>query len=201
MPNKNVKGKVIAIYSSFPGQGKSVICQRLVKEHGFHHLPFARLIKRLAFVLLTEHGYSGNAAIRYLESEKEVHLDKIAGAPTARYLLQTLGTEWGRHIIHANLWLLEWETQARTLTDSGLNIVADDLRLPSEVEAVHRLGGRIWRVERPDAEIPESSNHETEGRLNSVSFDRLLINDGTIESLYKKVDAAVNFTRTGKLKP
>lgn len=195
----NVSGKIIGIYSSIPQQGKSTIREYLVNKYGFRHLPFARLIKQMVFTLLVQHGYRDEDAIRYIEVDKEVCLDRLHGAPTARYLLQTLGTDWGRHQVHNDFWTSEWECKAGVWSRSGVSVVADDLRFPNEMEALKRLGGKSWRVERPGSVIPKSASHESEGRLSLMTFDRLINNEGCVKELYKKVDKALKYTRTGVL--
>lgn len=199
MSGKNLFGKVIGIYSSIPQQGKSTIRDYLVRKHEFRHLPFARLIKRMLFTFLIEHGYREEDAIRFMESEKEVCLDRVYGTPTTRYLLQTLGTEWGRNAVHPEIWLAEWESKARVWSRSGVDVVADDLRFPNEVEAIWRLGGKVWRIERPGSAIPECAGHASEGRLNAIRFDRVINNDADVKELYRKVEKCLKFTRTGIL--
>jgi hypothetical protein len=197
-PNRS-QGKIIAIYSSIPRQGKSTIKDYLVNKHGFRHLPFARLIKQMVFTLLIQHGYRDEDAIRYIEIDKEVPLNRLYGMPTARYLLQTLGTDWGRNHVHAEFWLAEWESKASVWSRTGQGIIADDMRFPNEMEAVKRLCGKTWRVERPGSVAPASAGHVSEGRLSTMEFDRVISNAGCVTELYKKVDKALKYTKTGIL--
>jgi hypothetical protein len=198
-PTNRSQGKIIAIYSSIPQQGKSTIKDYLVNKYGFRHLPFARLIKQMLFTLLVQHGYRDEDAIKYIEIEKNTPLSRLHGMPTARFLLQTLGTGWGRHQVHNDFWLAEWEAKASVWSRTGQGIIADDMRFPNEMEAVKRLCGKVWRVERPGSEIPKSASHESEGRLSAMQFDRAISNAGCVTELYKKVDKALKYTRTGVL--
>lgn len=194
MPDPTAFGKIIGIYSSMPQQGKSTACQRLVEHHGYRHLPFARIIKRMAMTFLVECGYPEPIAADYINVNKEVPLERVPGMPTARYLMQTLGTQWGRHEVSPNLWVDEWECKARVWSRSGVPVVADDMRFPNEVEAIKRLGGKIWRIERPNTQFdPEVLRHASEGGLASLTFDRVINNDKGVKELYKKVDAAVSY--------
>jgi hypothetical protein len=190
------EGKIIAIYSSIPRQGKSTIRDYLVTAHEFRYLPFSRVLKKMVYTLLIEHGYTHETAISYIEVDKSVPISGIAGSPTARELLQTLGTEWGRNMISTNLWLAEWETKARVWSRSGVSVVADDLRFPNEIEAVNRLGGWTWRVERPDMPEDPCHRHSSEGNLDSLHFDRVFNNDGTIGDLRAKVKQGLKYTRS-----
>lgn len=170
-----------------------------MEKHDFRWLPFAYWLKKMIFKLLVEAGYREEDAIRYLEVDKHIPLDRIPGMPTSRYLMQTLATEWGRNIVHVNLWAGLWENFARAWSRSGVSIVADDMRFPNEAEAIRLLGGKLWRVERPGAIITEDAKHMSEGRLNSLTFNRLINNDGDVRDLYCKVEKCLKFTRTGVL--
>jgi hypothetical protein len=193
-------GKLVAIYSSFPYQGKSEARKRLVEKHGYRHLPFARLIKRMVFVFLIQHGYTEEQAIDFIEVNKDVPIDRVGGRPTARRLMHTLGTDWGRNSVYVDLWLTEWEMKARTWMKSGVSVVADDLRFPNEAQAVKRLSGMLWRIERPSVQPTQDDlSRESEGRLNAIKFDRMLINDGTVGQLWKNCDKAVSLRCKVKL--
>jgi hypothetical protein len=194
-----MQGKIIGIYSSIPSQGKSTIRDYLVNKHGFRHLPFARLIKQMIFTLLIQHGYRDEDAIRYIEIDKEVPLNRLYGMPTARFLMQTLGTDWGRNQVHVDFWVAEWEAKASVWSRTGVSVITDDMRFPNEMEAVKRLGGKTWRVERPGAIPPVSAGHVSEGCLSAMEFDRVISNAGCVTELYRKVDKALKYTRTGVL--
>jgi len=146
----------------------------------------------MIFVFLIQHGYTEEQAIDFIEVNKDVPIDRVGGMPTARRLFHTLGTDWGRNLVYVDLWLTEWEMKARTWIKSGVSIVADDLRFPNEAQAVKRLNGMLWRIERPSVQpTPDDLSRESEGRLNAIQFDRLLVNDGTIGQLWKNCDKAV----------
>lgn len=188
-----IPAPVVGIYSSFPQQGKTTIANRLVEKFGFRRLSFARVPKRMIVVFLIECGYPEAAAIDFVEVNKDVPLERVSGMPTARYLIKTMASEWGRHLVHPDVWANEWEMKAGVWSRSGKPVVAEDLRFPNEVAAVTRLGGQIWRVEKPDATVGESIlSHESEGRLNHLNFDRVFVNDGTKGALHIQVDASVS---------
>lgn len=189
-------GAIVAIYSSIPQQGKSEIKKYLIERRGFREVKFAYVLKKMAKTFLISFGYTDQEAERYIEVDKHLPLQRIPGMPTSRWIQQSLGTDWGRHLIHPELWVMRWEMTARTWSRSGVGVVADDLRFPNEVESVRRLGGSTWRVERPDVKIsPEVLEHASEGRLNEHKFNRVIVNDGSIEDLYKAIDKAL--PRTG----
>lgn len=90
----------------------------------------------------------------------------------------TLFTEWGRKLIHPDLWVEPWEA-ARPKQS---RVVADDVRFPNEYAKVREKGGQVWRVIMPGAK-PADPNDETEGRLDGFEFDRVICNNSTLLDL------------------
>lgn len=102
---------------------------------------------------------------------------------TPRLLLQLLGTECGRQIIHPNIWC--------NATMAGYkpkdNWIITDVRFPNEAKSIKDEGGILIRVDRPGFE--NTGNHLSETALDDYKdFDSIIINDGSIESLSKKVE-------------
>lgn len=63
-----------------------------------------------------------------------------------RYMLQTLGTEWGRNLIHPDLWVLLADDE---LKRHGSVMVITDIRFQNEVKFVKQHGGKIIYIDRP----------------------------------------------------
>jgi len=102
--------------------------------------------------------------------------------------MQTLGTEYGRQSVHPEVWLMCWERATRQKLDAGIPVVVDDVRFPNEAALVRRLGGELWRIERPGTE--RGPAHASEGGLDDYPlFDRRLVNDGTLIDLYQQVQS------------
>jgi len=78
--------------------GKDTAAQHLVTQHGFHSYAFADPLRDgLMHILnLSPCDFEGE--------QKEQVLPWLGRSP--RYLMQTLGTEWGRDTVHPELWLL-----------------------------------------------------------------------------------------------
>jgi hypothetical protein len=62
-----------------------------------------------------------------------------------RRLLQTLGTDAGRHY-DPEIWVRMWKARAWALLATGNWIVADDVRFENEAAAVRELGGLVVMV-------------------------------------------------------
>ena len=172
--------ELIALYSHRPGSGKSTAAAALAQE-GWAVVPFAAPLKAMAAALLEAAGYSRVEIDQILSVGKQQELGLLAGAPTARHLLQTLGTAWGRERIHPRLWIELWEDRVRELLAQGCPVVCDDLRTKEELAAIKALGGQVWLVDRPQGAINDSATvaHATEGALAQAQFDLALSNEGT----------------------
>jgi len=115
---------------------------------------------------------------------------------TPRLLLQLIGTECGREIIHPNIWvtstLSSYKEQLRWLDVDNYNIekqpnwVISDVRFPNEVSSIENLNGIVIRVIRGDNIITEKE-HESETALDSHIFEYIIENNGTKAELLEKV--------------
>lgn len=142
---------------------------------------------------------------------------------TPRIFLQLLGTEAGRQIIHPNIWcnaLMKDYTGSGVINKQEEPIIKDskviykvynvefpnwiitDCRFPNEVKAIEDKGGFIIRVERTNFQDGsdyawgnESSNHESETALDGVKFHFTILNNGTLQDLYKSVDSIIHLIK------
>lgn len=175
---------LVGLYSPRPGSGKSTIAALLARQ-GWAVVPLAKPLKAMVAALLEAAGYGPSEVEQILAADKQKELGLLAGAPTARHLLQTLGTAWGRELVHPQLWIELWEARVRSLLELGQPVVCDDLRTEAEMAAIKALGGQVWLVERPEGAITDTATnqHATEGALAQATFDRVLVNGGTVAAL------------------
>jgi hypothetical protein len=116
---------------------------------------------------------------------------------TPRDILQKLGTDFGRNMIHPDVWInalfSEYEGDDPTgMANSFSEFVypcwiITDSRFPNDVEKVKSLGGITIRVNRPECE-DRIDEHFSETALdNYEGFNYIINNNGTIEELIEKV--------------
>jgi len=114
---------------------------------------------------------------------------------TPRKLMQLLGTEAGREIIHPSIWVnatfSEWE--------DNQNWIIPDMRLPNETNAVKNRDGILIRVQRDrwkrlgvergeTIPVSDKETHLSETALDDYNdWDYVLENNGTIMELVNKV--------------
>lgn len=176
---------LLGLYSPAAGSGKTTLANYLVGAHGYKRLSFAGPLKRMVALLLTELGYAPASADELVHTLKEERLPGLN--TTSRHLLRTLGTEWGRQCVHPELWLMCADRALSDLTEDGHRVVFEDCRFANEADFILRRGGQLWRIERPG--VARQTDHASEGGLDDVTFDRRIVNDGSLLDLYQQVQA------------
>lgn len=195
---------VIGLYSPVPGCGKDTIAAHL-ENYGYVNIKMAGALKKMAAVLYTEMGYGENelhellegpnrnlieifpAEVRQELSECGLLVDVVTPAVTARSVLETLGTDWGRIKVRPNLWTCIAARKIERALRAGLRVVVTDLRAPNEYELLKvYIGTRFLRVTRDAA--PNAGSHWINGKLNDHHFHRNIANNGTIADLQAEVD-------------
>lgn len=174
---------IVGLYSPVPRSGKSTVAAHLA-QHGYQLLPFAQPLRAMLAPLLESLGLTPEQIHRHLHQEKGLTIPALDC--NARHLMQTLGTDWGRQLVAPDLWIKAWSAQAVTAP----LVVADDVRFRNEANAIKILGGEVWKVWRPGAEL--DCPHASEGQLDDwAGFDRLIVNDGDLAQLHRDVNACL----------
>lgn len=157
------------------GSGKDTCAEHLIQKYGFVRFAFADQLKALA----KEIGWNG---------EKD---------EAGRRLLQQLGNGARVHL-GSEIWIRAMEN---VISNSGRkhNLVVTDVRYPNEEEWVRQKDGFLIRIERPSVNRNGLEHqHVTEKNIDAIEADLTLVNDGTIEELYHKLDAAVVYFATNR---
>lgn len=176
---------LIALYSSTMGSGKSVVAQHLVERHGFKHLKFAGPLKNMIRKMFSDMGMAAPAIEDHIEGRlKEAIMPELGVSP--RHLMQTLGTEWGRHCVREDLWVHLTRIAVDYYRGLGMSVVIDDLRFPNEYAMIQEMGGLAVRIVRSSAEA--TNGHVSEGQLDTMNWQRILFNEGTLDNLRADAD-------------
>lgn len=118
-----------------------------------------------------------------LEDRKEAPVQWLDGV-TPRQMMQSLGTEWGRQMVHPELWL---RSLAARLPEGGA--VVCDVRFDNEAEAIRKLGGVVIRLSRPGT--GQGDDHASERPVSDHLVDFEIANDGTAVQLMEKAMAVL----------
>ncbi len=103
--------------------------------------------------------------------------------------MQLLGTEWGRHMISANLWvdLAEQNLDCLSAVFDGVpGFVVSDVRFENEADFIRKRGGTVIHLYRPDA--AEVNPHISEAGVSVHPDDFVLTNDSGLQELYGALD-------------
>ena len=175
--------RLIGLYSPAPGCGKTTVASLLTDLLNDREcVSFAAPLKIAVLNMLDDLGLSG---FHYAYEDKEAIIPELG--VSARHMMQTLGTEWGRACIHPDFWVMIARAEAQRTMNDGKSVVIDDVRFPNEAAMIRDLGGELWRIERPG--VIYSGDHSSEGGLEDIAPDRVIVNDGTIDQLKEKIYA------------
>lgn len=162
--------------------GKDTVADYIIDNYGFEHLKFSMGIKEV----IEKYAYQDNGGVK------------------RRKDLQGVG-QGLRGILGQNVWVNYTISQL----DETKDTVFSDVRQSNEFKALHELGGIIIYIETPDdvqrerlISLGEREDkylkHETEDIPKNMA-DSKIINDGTLEDLYKKVDEFMSLQGLSKV--
>jgi len=167
------------------GAGKSTVADYLCAQHGFEELSFATPLKQGLCLMLRE---LGTVLDDFDDPERKRRPIPELGR-TPRELLQTLGTEWGREQVSAEIWVRILARRLAALTYAPA-VVISDVRFENEARWVRDQGGKIWAILRASASAPPAAHRSEIGLLPNL-IDKFLMNDGDIDRLYARVDKLI----------
>ena len=105
------------------------------------------------------------------------------GGKSLRYMLQTLGTDWGRNMVSDSIWLDIVARKVKKNKDSGHLTVITDVRFDNEADAVKKMGGVVVQVEALGAALSVTSSakesfraHASEAQISPKYVDFKLVN-------------------------
>lgn len=99
-----------------------------------------------------------------------------------RYVMQTLGTEWGRQTIHHALWL---KLAERKLAAAGPGMVIADVRFENEAAWIREQGGLVVHLKRDRRTAIRG--HASEAGISFKYGDKTIDNNDTLDSLASAV--------------
>jgi len=172
--------KVIGIAGP-AGCGKDTAADHILERlpFGYTKASFADPIKQMARGLgLTHDQLYGNL--------KDT-VDEDLGC-TPRKILQTLGTEWGREIIHPNIWVRAMFIKVQNL-EQGAGFVMPDVRFANEANFVRQNGKLIHIVGR----TKDVEDHVSENGVEILPEDIVIRNEDLIDTFYDYINEAIKY--------
>lgn len=172
--------------------GKSTAADHLVRNHLLEHYAFADPLR------------SGLMEIFNLDPEdfegvkKEQPVEWLGRSP--RELMQSMGTEWARQMVHPDVWVKLAEQNLNYLENSlsaVVGFVVSDVRFENEAELIRKRGGTVIHIIRPDA--PAVNPHSSEAGIQAKQHDLTICNIGDREQLRCLIDDCVAVIRRRSL--
>lgn len=130
------------------------------------------------------------------DDQKMVPIPELGGV-TGRHLMVTIATEWGRNMVHPDIWVMLVEQELKELEDqykdttAKVFVIIDDLRFQNEYDFLKSKGAFIIGVER--GELPGQMTDQHISEQLPYRFEELgipvLKNDSTLAELHRKVIA------------
>lgn len=157
--------------------GKDTVTEFILAAIGGYQYSFVEPIRRMLNA-----GFGIDMHDPYWQKHKEDPIPILGKSP--RQLMQTLGTEWGRELVHENVWLI---LAMQTLQKRGPGMVISDIRFENEAAWVRSVGGSVLHLERPNAQ--QVNPHASEAGIIRHHDDLVIVNNGTLEELQAKVMA------------
>ena len=107
-----------------------------------------------------------------------------------REILQLWGTEYRRECDSYTYWIDRLQDTIDHHATGGKAVVVTDVRFAKEALSLKQLGGSLWRIYRPIAEVA-ISGHSSESEIDRIEIDRIIVNDGSIGQLVHATRAAI----------
>jgi len=177
--------KLIA-FSGLAGSGKSTAAKYLVKKHGFIRVRFANTMKKMVAAMLEDAGHSAREILEAVDGDKKEIPFFALGGRTPRYVLQTLGTEWGRKLLGETIWVNITKSKIERILSEGGKVVVDDVRFQNEADIIGELGGETYRIIRTLTASVSEESHQSE--MQWLDEDNAIVNDGDINDLEEQLE-------------
>jgi hypothetical protein len=107
-------------------------------------------------------------------AEKEAPIEWLDGV-SARRLLETIGTEWGRDTVCSDLWVRVMARKLFLAEKLHQKIVIDDVRYINERDLIRSFGGRLYFIGRDDLAQLSAGGHASEQQYEKLGADQVHI--------------------------
>ena len=204
----------------YGGKLKDIVCILLnctredLEDRDFKETKLGPEWKKYVLCYVDKYSDMTNIETFLSKEEAEKHLDELNVVYfhrieeielTARLLLQLIGTECGRTIIHPNIWVTStlssydeierWRKTDEAHLEKYNNWIVTDVRFPNEAEAIKNRNGILIRINR---EIDHYGNpilmtsHPSEYSLDEYDgFNHVIENNGSIDELIQKIEKII----------
>lgn len=160
---------ILIAFTGLKGSGKDTAALAY-RGQGYAHVKMADGLKGMLRAMLSYQGVEPEVITRMLEGDLKEEPTAFLAGRSPRHAMITLGTEWGRDLMSGSLWVDIATARCRLFPA----VVISDIRFPNEVDMVHRLGGKVYRIERG---ITDVDPHPSESQILTLAVDGVIAND------------------------
>ncbi|QWY83136.1 deoxynucleotide monophosphate kinase protein [Rhizobium phage RHph_X2_24] len=151
----------------YKGAGKSTVCEVAVNvartPYSFKRMGFADPMYDMFRAMGVPDDFL------YAKERWDEPLPLLAGK-TLRYAMTTLGTEWGRDMLGENVWTNIAIERARKMERKRGTPIIDNVRFPSEADALLAAGGVIIAFNRTG--LTPDTRHISEQYIEEIQATR-----------------------------
>jgi hypothetical protein len=163
--------------SGYARSGKDTVAELLCLNYEFSRISFAEPMRHAILTLNPKLD-----SITHVSNLVEDYgWDVAKQNPEVRRLLQVFGTDVGRSMFGENVWV----DMAFRNVEPESRIVVADVRFPNEADAIRKLGGVVWRINRRNHSAV--NGHASEHAMDNYMFNHVIYNDGTLDDLSDEV--------------
>jgi hypothetical protein len=163
--------------SGYSRSGKDTVAELLCLNYGYKRVSFADPMRQALYVLSPKI----DNIVRLSEYVDDYGWDVAKQNQEVRRLLQVFGTEVGRKMFGLDFWI---DIALKDLS-GDTQVVISDVRFPNEADAIAKLGGSVWRINRKNHSAV--NGHASEHAMDNYMFNHVIYNDGTLDDLSDEV--------------
>ena len=167
------------ILTGLAGSGKSTVAKYLEEHHNIKEFALADKLKQLVFRLCK----TFDVPINSVED-----LYNVSTKNNYRKYLQQVGTECCRAVFGNNFWC---DMLKKSIHDYGKDVVISDIRFVNEY-AYFKDRAICIKITGRQFDDPNIHKHASELEIMNIPCDYEIVNDGTLEELYAKVEDILN---------
>jgi hypothetical protein len=171
------------------GSGKDTAADIILKHQPtFENIKMAGPLKAMTEALFVSFGVSPENARHMMEDH---HL-KVApiwemGDKSPRFIMQTLGTEWGRNTVCDDLWINAFKARA----EKAAGVVCTDVRFPNEAALIQQLGGFLVKIDADERLGPNNDPHPSEVEMEKIQPYLTIRNNGSVDEFLRQIENRV----------
>ncbi len=169
------------------GVGKDTVADILVRKHNFDKIALADPVKDGICAMFR----ISKDILNNREFKEKPHPSLCDRTP--RYVMQMLGTEWGRMLIADDVWTRIAHQSIKYIEEAVLGlgtkgVVITDIRFENEVKWFRSISNNLWHIHRDDNSYQISTNHISEKGIERLPQDALIVNNYDKYTLENYVD-------------